>query len=64
METAMKLNPSPRVRLVIYISVAIANLVCGYFVEKGYIGVSEVMLVNGISAMVAGMAGLNVTPEE
>ena len=56
----MNINPSPRIRLVLYVLIGLVNLVMAYLVTKGKVGVDEVTLVNGISALVAGLAAINV----
>lgn len=57
----MSLNPSPKLRLAIYIVFGIGNLVAAYLLKKGEIGVDEVALYNQIGAFVYGLAGINVS---
>lgn len=57
----MKLNPSNKVRLAIYIVFGIGNLVSVYLLKKNHISVDEVALYNAIGAFIYGLAGINVS---
>lgn len=60
----MKLNPSNKVRLAIYIVFGIGNLVCAYLLKKNHIGVDEVALYNALGAFIYGLAGINVSEKK
>lgn len=48
------------VRLGIYITAGIVNLLSAYFISVGTIGIEEAALINGINVFVCGLAGVNV----
>lgn len=58
----MKLNPSPKVRVLLYILTALGTPVVAYLLSKEVIGTLEVALWSAEVAVVSAMAGLNVTP--
>ena len=60
----MKLNPSSKVRVALYIVTALGTPVVAYLLAKGLIGVLEVTLWSAEVTAVAAMAGFNVTPEK
>lgn len=57
----MRLNPSPKVRLVLYILTAITTPVVAYAQAKGFIGTLEVTLWSAEVAVVSAMACFNVS---
>jgi len=57
----MNINPSPKVRLVIYLASGIGALVVAYLQSKGYIGETEVALWAGVVALVNGLSAYNVS---
>ena len=60
----MSFNPKPKVRAAIYGAFTGLNLVAVYLFAIGLIGNPEVALVNGLSALAFGLAGINVNPED
>ena len=57
----MKLNPSPKIRVSLYLLTALGTPLVAYLLAKGYIGVLEVTLWSAEVTAVAAMAGFNVT---
>lgn len=55
------MNPSPKVRLVIYLTSGILSLVVAYLQAKGYIGELEVSFWAGVVALVNGLSAYNVS---
>jgi len=60
----MKLNPSNKVRLAIYIVFGIGSLVVSYLLKRGDISNDEVVLFTAISSFVFGLAGINVSEKK
>lgn len=57
----MNLNPSSKVRLVIYLTSGVGSLVVAYLQAKGYIGEVEVSLWAGVVALVNGLSAYNAS---
>ena len=57
----MKLNPPAKVRVVLYIVMALSAPVVVYLRSKGYIGDLEVTLYAGLVTVVNGLAAFNVS---
>lgn len=53
-------NLSPRVRLSLYLTSALALLIVGYLVDKSWAGDAEVRLVTGVAALISGLAAAKV----
>jgi hypothetical protein len=56
----MTANPSPTVRLAVYIVGGAGSLIAAYLFGKGIIGQEESALWSGLVALAFGVAGLNV----
>lgn len=56
----MTVIDNPKVRLAIYIVSGVGDLIMAYAVSKGFVGVDEVALYSGLSALVKGLAAINV----
>jgi len=59
----MKVNFAPKVRLFIYITTAVGSLVVAYLSNVAVLGPNEVELWVQLSALVNGLAAVNVTPK-
>lgn len=60
----MKLNPSSKVRGILYIFTAVGSIVVTYLAATGVIGANETAAWTAFTALIASMAGFNVTPEK
>lgn len=59
-EYIMQLNPSPNVRLAIYLITSLAGVLISYLSTTGQIGAEAVSAFSAVVAIVAGLAGYNV----
>jgi hypothetical protein len=55
----MQFNPSPTVRLALYVLFSIGGLVVAYLVKKDSISTDEVALYTAVTSFVFGLAGIN-----
>lgn len=60
----MKLNPTPKVRLALYLVTLLGTPLVGYLESKGVIGSLEVAFWLAEVTVVSGMAAFNVTPNQ
>lgn len=59
----MNLNPTPKIRLVLYIVTAVGTPLMAYLVAKGFMGELEMALWSAEVTVVSAMAALNVSPD-
>lgn len=52
------------VRLALYIITSVGSLLVTYFAAKGDLGPDEIALWTGFTALIAAMAGINITPKD
>ena len=60
----MDINIPRNLRLALYIFTSFGSLLVTYFAARGQIGADEISLWTGFTALVAAMAGFNITPVE